>query len=149
MEAVVETVGIGEAARMIGLSVDTLRYYERAGLLDSVLRTEGNQRRYGEAALTTVNFITKMRASGMSIRNIRRYMALVREEGDTLDARRKILEDHRAVIVRQLAELQGNLEIVDLKIDIYHRRVDFNGDDPCAVQLARRLATTASTGETK
>lgn len=147
MEAVSETLGIGDAARVLGTSIDTLRYYERAGLLDGILRTEGNQRRYDEAALTTVNFITKMRASGMPIRDIRRYMTLVREEGDTLDARRKILEDHREVIVRQIAGLQANLEIVDLKIDLYHRRVDFNGDDPCAVQLARRLAT-ASTGET-
>ena len=149
MEAVSETVGIGEAARALEISIDTLRYYERAGLLDGILRTEGNQRRYDENALAAVNFITKMRASGMSIRNIRRYVALAREEGNTLDARRKILEDHREIICRQIAELQANLEIVDLKIDLYHRRVDFNGDDPCAVKLARRLATTASTGDTK
>jgi DNA-binding transcriptional MerR regulator len=148
MEAVRETVGIGEAARALGLSVDTLRYYERAGLLDGVLRTEGNQRRYDDEALTAVNFITKMRASGMSIRNIRRYVELVRSDGDTLDVRRGILEEHRAAICRQMAELQGYLEIVDLKIDLYHRRVDMRGDDPCAVKLAQRLAT-ASTGEHK
>ena len=57
MEAVSETIGIGEAARALGISIDTLRYYERAGLLDGILRTEGNQRRYDEAALTAVNFI--------------------------------------------------------------------------------------------
>ena len=148
MEAVKESVSIGEAARLLGLSIDTLRYYERAGLLDGIVRTEGNQRRYSEDALTLVNFITKMRASGMPIRTIRRYAALLRANEDTLDARRQILEEHRAAVVRQIAEYQGYLEIVDLKIDMYHRRVDPRGDDPCAVALAARLAT-ASTGETK
>lgn len=148
MEAERETVGIGEAARMLGLSIDTLRYYERAGLLDSVLRTEGNQRRYDETALMAVNFLTKMRASGMSIRDIRRYVALARSGGDTLDVRRQILEEHRASICQKMAELQGYLEIVDLKIDLYHHRADPNGNHPCAVKLAERLVP-ASRGEIK
>ena len=145
MEAVSETVGIGEAARVVGLSVDTLRYYERAGLLDGILRTEGNQRRYGEEALAAVRFITKMRLTGMPIRTIRRYMSLRREGVSTAEARLGIMAEHRESVLRQIEELQGNLEIIELKIDMYQRGVDPRGDDPCARALARRLSATGET----
>jgi DNA-binding transcriptional MerR regulator len=145
MEAVRETIGIGEAARELGLSVDTLRYYERAGLLDGIVRTEGNQRRYDRDALTTVQFVTKLRASGMPIRTIRRYMTWLREGEDTIEARQRILEEHRASMVRQMEELQAYLEIVDLKIEMYARRIDPRSDHPHVLALNQRLAASRRT----
>lgn len=132
-------LGIGEAARSLGLTVDTLRYYERAGLLDGVPRTEGNQRRYGAQSLDVLRFVTKLRASGMPIRIIKRYVALLPQGAESADARRQILEEHRAAVQARMDELAGHLEILDLKITLYTHGVHPKSDHPCARALEEKL----------
>ncbi|HSZ40910.1 MAG TPA: MerR family transcriptional regulator [Trebonia sp.] len=113
-------VAIAEAARRTGVSAHTLRYYERAGLVVSpVDRTSGGRRRYRAPDLKWIIICTKLRATGMPIRGLRRYAELVAAGPGNEAERLELLEAHRAVVRARLAEIQENLEILDHKIDVY------------------------------
>jgi DNA-binding transcriptional MerR regulator len=116
----VEGVTIAEAARRTGVSVHTLRYYERAGLtVTPVDRTSGGRRRYAELDLKWIAICTKLRATGMPIRGIRRYAELVAAGPGNERERLALLEEHRAEVLARLAEIQQNLTAIDHKIDVY------------------------------
>jgi DNA-binding transcriptional MerR regulator len=110
---------IQEAAERVNLSIDTLRYYERAGLLNHVIRTVGGQRRYDVNNLNVINFVTKMRATGMPIRRIREYMLAPVESDGRSPERRTILVEHREAILEKMRELNEALVLIDRKIDLY------------------------------
>lgn len=117
-------LSIAEAAHRTGVSVHTLRYYERAGLVvTTVERTTGGRRRYHQLDLEWITVCTKLRATGMPIRAIRRYAELVAAGRGNEDERLALLESHRADVVAKLAEIQQNLKIIDHKIDVYRSRV--------------------------
>lgn len=113
-------VTIAEAARRTGVSVHTLRYYERAGLVVSpVDRTSGGRRRYRDLDLRWIVICTKLRATGMPIRGIRRYAELVAAGPGNEEERLELLEAHRADVLEKLAGIQENLKVIDHKIDVY------------------------------
>jgi len=108
-------LSIAEAARRTGVSVHTLRYYERAGLVVTpVDRTHSGRRRYQQEDLNWISICTKLRATGMPIRTIRRYAQLVSAGPGNEEERLALLEAHRAEVTAKLAELQemlGELEV--------------------------------------
>jgi DNA-binding transcriptional MerR regulator len=113
-------VTIAEAARRTGVSVHTLRYYERAGLVVTpVDRTAGGRRRYRELDLKWIIICTKLRATGMPIAGIRRYAELVAAGPGNEAERLALLEAHRADVLAKLAEIQENLKTIDYKIEVY------------------------------
>jgi DNA-binding transcriptional MerR regulator len=116
----VSTLTIAQAAEQTGLTAHTLRYYERDGLmLASVDRSASGHRRYSERDLTWIEMITRLRSTGMPMRDVRRYAALVRD-GDGNEAERlDLLKSHRERVERQLAEVTGHLRAIDHKIGIY------------------------------
>lgn len=114
---------IADAARASGLSVHTLRYYERAGLIGDVDRASSGHRRYSEADMEWVEAIRCLRATGMPIARIRRYYELVRTGGHERE-RLALLEEHREAVRAQLAEAQGHLAFVERKIAIYEELLD-------------------------
>jgi DNA-binding transcriptional MerR regulator len=117
-------LSIAEAARRTGVSAHTLRYYERAGLVvTSVDRTAGGRRRYRQLDLQWITVCTKLRATGMPIRTIRRYAELVSAGPGNEDERLALLESHRAQVLAKLAEVQENLKVIDHKVDVYRSRV--------------------------
>ena len=117
-------MSIAEAARRTGVSVHTLRYYERAGLVVTpVDRTASGQRRYQQLDLDWINVCTRLRATGMPIRTIRRYAELVSEGHGNEKDRLALLEAHRVEVVARLAEIQENLELLDYKIGVYRGRI--------------------------
>jgi DNA-binding transcriptional MerR regulator len=117
-------VTIAEAARRTGVSVHTLRYYERAGLVvTDVGRTESGRRRYRKLDLDWITVCTRLRATGMPIRSIRRYAELVSAGRGNEQQRLDLLEAHRAEVLARIAELQENLELIDHKIDVYRGRM--------------------------
>lgn len=117
-------ITIGEAARRTGVSVHTLRYYERAGLVvTAVDRTSGGRRRYTQLDLDWITVCTRLRASGMPIRAIRRYAQLVAAGRGNEKERLALLEAHRDRVVEELAEIQENLKTIQHKIDVYRGRV--------------------------
>jgi DNA-binding transcriptional MerR regulator len=117
------TLTISDAATATGVSAHTLRYYERAGLLDPVDRAGSGHRRYAEEDLARIQFLTKLRSTGMPIRQIREYAELMRRGDDTHAARLALLERHRDAVRAQLAETERNLELIDYKIDYYRERL--------------------------
>jgi DNA-binding transcriptional MerR regulator len=115
-----ETCSIAEAAERSGLSAHTLRYYERDGLmLTAVERSAGGQRRYTEADLRWVHMLTCLRATGMPIREIRRYAALVRADDGNEHARLEMLRAHRERVLVSLREVTEHLGAIDRKIGVY------------------------------
>jgi DNA-binding transcriptional MerR regulator len=130
------TFTINEVSATTGLSVHTLRYYERAGLLLSVPRNAGGHRRYSRMDVDALNFVTRLRQTGMPIHRVREYVALARQGRPTVEARRKLLEEHRKSICQEIQALEQNLAIVDYKIDLYHRNWHPSGpDDACLGHL--------------
>ncbi|MBT2213423.1 MerR family transcriptional regulator [Actinomadura sp. NEAU-AAG7] len=119
-----EGLAIAEAARRTGVSVHTLRYYERAGLVVTTLdRTAGGWRRYHRLDLDWILVCTRLRATGMPIRSIRRYAELVAAGRGNEQERLALLEAHRAEVTARLAEIQSNLALIDHKIDVYRGRL--------------------------
>jgi DNA-binding transcriptional MerR regulator len=113
-------LSIGEAARRTGVSVHTLRYYERAGLVVTPIdRTTGGRRRYQQLDLKWIVVCTKLRATGMPIKTIRRYAQLVAAGPGNEHERLALMEAHRADVTAKLAEIQQNLKLIDHKIDVY------------------------------
>jgi DNA-binding transcriptional MerR regulator len=123
-------ISIAEAAERTGVSVHTLRYYERAGLVvTTVDRTAGGRRRYRQIDLDWIRICTKFRATGMPIRTIRRYAELVLAGRGNEKDRLELLEAHRSDVLTQLAELQESLELIDHKIDVYRGRMEAGDAD--------------------
>jgi DNA-binding transcriptional MerR regulator len=115
---------IADAARVSGISAHTLRYYERAGLLDPIERDASGHRRYGDGDLERIRFLTKLRATGMPIRDVRRYAELLKGGEDTEGERLALLEAHRETVRALLEETEHNLELIDWKINFYRERLD-------------------------
>jgi DNA-binding transcriptional MerR regulator len=119
-----EGLSIAEAARRTGVSVHTLRYYERAGLVITTFdRTTGGRRRYHQLDLDWITMCTRLRATGMPIKTIRRYAQLVSAGPGNEQERLALMEAHRAEVTAKLAELQENLKLIEHKIDVYRGRL--------------------------
>jgi DNA-binding transcriptional MerR regulator len=114
-----KTHTIGEAAELTGVSQDTLRYYEKIGLLAPVARAENGHRRYDWVDLAWVRFFTILRATGMPIRAMLTFAELEREGDPTIDERRALLEEHRGEVARKVEELERSLGAIDAKIAHY------------------------------
>ena len=120
-----DALSISDAADATGLSVHTLRYYERAGLmLDPVGRAPSSHRRYSEDEIRWVTLLTRMRSTGMPIRRIREYADLVRAGEGNEAERLALLESHRESVLAKLDEMRRNLEAVDYKIALYRERLE-------------------------
>jgi DNA-binding transcriptional MerR regulator len=115
---------VAEAAREAGVSVHTLRYYERAGLLTPIERNGSGHRRFSQEDVEWVVVCTKLRATGMPIRAIREYANLVQAGDGNEHERLALLEAHRERVLGRLAEIERNLELIDYKIDLYRGRLD-------------------------
>ena len=111
---------IADAAATLGLTTDTLRYYEKDGLLlRPVPRAAGGHRRYEETDLRWIELVTRLRATGMPIRDVRRYAELVRAGDGNESERLALLQAHREDVRRQLAEVTAHLDAIEYKIRLY------------------------------
>lgn len=110
---------IGELAKRTGLSAHTIRYYERIGLLPFADRDAGGRRNYDQSILVWIEFLDRLKTTGMPIREMLRY-AKLRAAGDhTGPERRVLLEAHRDQLRTHVADLQACLLVLDTKIDSY------------------------------
>jgi len=118
-------MSISDVAERTGLSTHTLRYYEREGLmLSPVERASSTHRRYTEADVSWVGFLTKLRSTAMPIATMRQYVVLARQGDGTEAERLELLLLHRMAVVRQLEEMTASLAAIDYKIDLYRRTVE-------------------------
>ncbi|MGD9526947.1 MAG: MerR family transcriptional regulator [Pseudonocardia sp.] len=109
---------IAEIAELTGVSAHTLRYYERIGLLD-VARDAAGHRVYGARDVTRVVFLSRLRMTGMPIRELQRYVELVGRGEETVPERLAMLQHHRDAIRTRIAELRFALDAVEYKITTY------------------------------
>ena len=114
-----EEFTVKEAATLTGLSAHTLRYYEREGLLDPVGRAESGHRRYSERDISWIEFLRRLRATGMPIRKMKRFADFRREGDPTIPARRALLEEHGTEVRQRVAELERDLAAIDEKVELY------------------------------
>ena len=122
-----EGVSIAEAAAATDVSTHTLRYYEREGLmLTPIDRASSSHRRYSDADISWVRFLTRLRLTGMPIAGIRRYTELVRVGESTVPERRELLVAHRERVRAQLDEITASLRAIDHKIDIYDKEISLS-----------------------
>ena len=118
-------MSISDVAELTGLSTHTLRYYEREGLmLVPVDRSSSTHRRYTEADLNWVTFLTKLRRTAMPIARMREYVELARRGDDTSAERLELLLIHRMNVVKQLDEMKKSLAAIDYKISLYKEKVN-------------------------
>ena len=122
-DAPTEGMTISAAAEASGLSVDTLRYYEKEGLtLHRPGRSSSGQRRYTQENVAWLGTLVMLRRTGMPIRDIKKFVELYRVEGSEAD-RLAILEAHREHVLEELAEVQTHLAAINRKIDFYNEKV--------------------------
>ena len=114
---------IAEVSEQYGLSVDTLRYYERVGLIPPVHRNEGGIRDYNELDLRRVDFIKCMRSAGLPIEVLIEYVALVQKGDKTIESRKEILIEQRELLLGRMQEMQKTLDILNHKIEVYENAV--------------------------
>ena len=112
-------IQIGELSRRTGCNIETIRYYERIGLLPYADRDRSRQRDYDASILTWIDFLGRLKTTGMPIREMRRYAALRAAGAATALARRALLEAHRERVRAHVAELTACLLVLDTKIAGY------------------------------
>jgi DNA-binding transcriptional MerR regulator len=125
----IELLTIEQVAERTGLSAYTLRYYERIGLLDPVGRATSGHRRYATKDLAWIEFLTRLRATGMPIRHMQEFATLRRLGNTTIAKRRALLEAHQQMVQTHIEELQRNLEAINQKIETYHQMEENYGND--------------------
>ena len=114
---------IATTAHRLGISAHTLRYYERIGLV-RVGRDASGRRRYDTAGVRRLVFLTRMRTSGMPIRDLRRYVELVEAGRDTVPERLAMLTEHQSVLRTRIDELRLALAATEHKIAAYTRELE-------------------------
>ena len=119
---------IAEVSKRYGVSADTLRYYERIGILQDIPRNSSGIRDYTEANCKTVEFVKCMRDAGMSIESLTEYMDLFYRGDETMERRKAILRDQREDIRRRIADLEDALNRLDYKIEHYEDVMEHERD---------------------
>ena len=113
------TYAIAEAAHRSGLSIDTLRYYERIQLIDPPARDSGGRRAYTDDDLVWLEFLTKLRTTGMPIRMMREYAKLRHQGVSSAGRRKQILVEQRTEVLSRISELNSCLDVLNYKIANY------------------------------
>ncbi len=110
---------IKEAAIASGLSADTLRYYEKIGMIPPVPKTASGIRDYNETSLRWIDFIVCLRNAGISIETIRTYVKLAEKGDETIASRKELLIEQRDLLERKIRKLTDSMRVINYKIDHY------------------------------
>lgn len=112
---------IAEVAKKYDLTQDTLRYYERIGLIPGVCRTSGGIRDYREEDCRWIEFIKCMRSAGLPVETLIEYVRLFQMGDTTVEARKSLLIEQRDALAARIAEMQGTLDRLNKKIERYEK----------------------------
>jgi DNA-binding transcriptional MerR regulator len=123
MELQKDKLTIQEVTKATGLSAHTLRYYERIGLIHPIERQENTRRRYTADDVGWIDFLLKLRATGMSIKDMQKYAELQRQGDATLPERVEMLKSLRDSVEAHIDELNEHLKLIYYKIEIYENIV--------------------------
>lgn len=112
---------IAEVAKKFDLTADTLRYYERMGLIPGVRRTSGGIRNYQEEDCRWIEFIKCMRGAGLPVETLIEYVRLFQMGDETFEARKALLIEQRNALAARVAEMQATLERLNKKVERYEK----------------------------
>ena len=112
---------IAEVSKKYNITADTLRYYERIGLLPPVPRTKSGIRDYDETSCGWIELMKCMRSAGVQIEALIEYVALFQQGDSTLDARKAILVEQREQLMARMADMQASLDRLNYKIELYEQ----------------------------
>ncbi|MGO3049025.1 MerR family transcriptional regulator [Staphylococcus casei] len=110
---------ISEVSKKMDISIDTLRYYEKIGIIPQIARTNGGVRNYTEDDLNWINLAKCMRQSGLSIEALAHYLELFQQGEDTQAERLAILSEQRETVLNTIQQMKDTLELLNKKIDNY------------------------------
>ena len=110
---------IGDVAHMLGIPTSTLRYYDREGLLSNIKRSNGGIRVFSDTEIGTLRVIECLKTTGMQIKDIKLFLDWCLEGENTLEKRRDMFYERRAIVERQLEELQKTMEMIQYKCWYY------------------------------
>ncbi len=114
---------IAEVSERYSISSDTLRYYERIGLILPVNRNGSGIRDYNETDVKRVEFIKCMRSAGLPIETLIEYVRLVQQGDTTIEARKSILTAQRNLLMARMKEMQQTLDLLNYKINVYDHSI--------------------------
>ena len=115
---------IGEVSKLTGLSVPTLRYYDKEGLIPNINRNENGLRDFTEQDLGTIHIVTCIKGAGASIREIKEYMDLCQLGDSTLELRKQFFIEKKSDIEEQMKELNEIMKTVEMKIKYYEDAIE-------------------------
>ena len=114
---------ISEASAKYDISPDTLRYYERIGLLPTVNRKNSGQRDYDEEDCRWIEFIKCMRSAGLPLEVLIEYVTLFQQGDSTIEARKELLTEQRKILIEKMEAIKATLERLDYKIEAYEKKI--------------------------
>lgn len=117
---------ISEVSKKFDITPDTLRYYERIGLIPPVPRNKSGLRDYDDESCRWIEFIKCMRSAGLTIEALSEYVSLFRQGDETIDERRKLLIRERNILAQKISDMQDTLKRLDYKISFYERTMEEN-----------------------
>lgn len=118
-----KSIGIGEVAARFGLSADTVRYYERTGVLPRASRDSAGRRSYSEDDTHLLDVLLRLRDTGMPLERIASFTDQVARDPEGVPERLALLEAHRALVIERIATWSESLRVIDGKISDYARRM--------------------------
>jgi DNA-binding transcriptional MerR regulator len=130
---------IKQVSEKVNLSVYTLRYYDKEGLLPFITRDQAGNRVFHENDLDWLDLICCLKNTGMPIKQIGTFIQWCMEGDASLNARREMLIEHRQTVIQQINELQDNLEAIKHKIDHYNRLCKTPGEVKSVYSLAHEM----------
>lgn len=113
------TYSIKDIANITGLSIFTLRFYDKEGLLPFVSRNESGNRVFTDSDIRMIQTICCLKNTGMQIKDIKKYIDFCMEGTSTINLRKKLLLEHRKEVITHINALNENLKLIDSKIEIY------------------------------
>ncbi|GGG68928.1 MerR family transcriptional regulator [Paenibacillus radicis (ex Gao et al. 2016)] len=114
---------IAEISKITGLSAYTLRYYENIGLLSDIERDENGYRRYADKDILWIDFLIRLRNTGMPIGQMQKFAQLRRQGNSTAGARRALLETHQDHVLNEIKELEQHAAVIREKI-VYYKQLE-------------------------
>lgn len=110
---------IKEVSEKFNISQDTLRFYEKEGLIQNVPRKNGI-RNYGQKEIDSISFVICMRSAGLSIEVLREYLTLCKQGDSTIEQRKALLIKQREILKSKIDDMQNAYEKLNYKIDVYY-----------------------------
>ena len=130
---------VGEMAKCLGVPSSTLRYYDKEGLLPFVERSSNGIRVFHEKDYEWLQIISCLKKTGMSLKDIRKYISLAMEGDGTIDERLELFKNQRKALEAQMAELQCAMDVLNFKCWYYETAIADGNEDGVNAMLPDKL----------